>query len=174
MFRLFSIKTFIIIIISTKVVLWKCASVKAYAKMSNNLWAAIVRISLIETPGVLARRKKKALIFAFVLFFFFFIKQQYTTITLQHCHISRTTFPKSAVLGHLTAKCNKINKQTYHSLHPRRKREQTTGHRLPQASSRNDHSDKDQVLMYPYQDGLIPNHNKKKGIIQKLASDICQ
>ena len=71
-------------------------------------------------------------------------------------------------MGHPTAKCNKINRQTYHSSHPRRRREQTTGHRLLQASSRNDRSDKDQVLMYPYQGGLIPNHNKK-GRARKLA-----
>ena len=64
---------------------------------------------------------------------------------------------------------DKINKYTYHSLHPRMRREQTIGHPLLQASSRNDHSDKDQVLMYPYQDVLIPNHHKKE-ITQKLAS----
>lgn len=49
------------------------------------------------------------------------------------------------------------------------RQEQTTGHRLPQASSRNDHSDRAQVLMYPYQGELTPSHNNK-GIAQKLAS----
>ena len=72
-------------------------------------------------------------------------------------------------MGHLTAKCNKINKHTYHSLHPRMRQEQTTGHRLLRASSKNDHSDMDQVSMYPYQGELIPNHNNK-GIVQELAS----
>lgn len=70
-------------------------------------------------------------------------------------------------MDHLTAKGNKINKYTYHSLHPRMRREQTIGHPLLQASSQNDHSDKDQVLMYPYQDELIPNHHKKE-ITQKI------
>lgn len=82
---------------------------------------------------------------------------------------SRITFLESAVLDHLTYKCNKINKHTYRSLHPRMRQEQTTGHRLPQASSRNDHSDRAQVLMYPYQGELTPSHNNK-GIAQKLAS----
>ena len=117
------------------------------------------------------------------MLFFISIKQKETTNTLQHCriHFRRTPFRKSPALGHLTAKSNKINKQTYHSSHPKRRRERTTGHRLLQASSRNDRSDKDQVLMYPYQGGLIPNHNKKRNctkisfISNKLnTNDICK
>lgn len=72
-------------------------------------------------------------------------------------YLWQTSWP----LGKLPSQCNKINKQTYHSLHPKMRQEQITGHQLLQASSVSDHSDKDQGLVCPYQGELIPKHTNK-------------